>query len=897
MQTKIFTSLWLLLFLSVVSFSQPVQVTKSYGKPVFMHYMPWFDTPQYGGGWGYHWTMANKNPDVIVDGSTGKRQIASHYYPMIGPYDCQDPDVIEYHLLLMKYAGIDGVLVDWYGSQGTNGDVGSLLTNSNALIDQTDEAGMKFALILEDRFSGSISQVQGNIAYARDNYFNRNNYYRHGAGNDPLVGVFGPITFQNPGDWTTILSAANEDVEFLPLWYEAGDGGSNSDGEYVWIYEENDDYYSRMQAYYQNRAGSMKTVMGVAYPGFHDFYAEGGAGSSYFHIPHNGTGTLSQTLGLVNQYGYNIDILQLATWNDFGEGTIFEPTFEFGFSFLTTLQQFLGVSYGEYELQQIYRLYNLRKQHAGNGSIQSQLNQAYDHFVALRVNDAVSVLNAVDEGTPPPPSCNVVNIPGTLQAEGYCGMSGIQLENTTDAGGGQNVGWIDAGDWLTYQVSVPTSGSYVVNYRVASGNGGGGIRLERAGGGQTFGTIGVPSTGGWQNWTTISHTVQLTAGQQDIAIVATSGGYNINWISLAADGGGGGPNPVWGTVQAEAWSAMNGVLTETTSDTGGGENVGWIDAGDWMEYLVQVPTTGSYNIEYRVASAPGGGSVSLAQNGANLSTTNIPNTGGWQTWTTVSTTVSLTAGVQTIRLTAASGGWNINWWSVSSVGGGGNPTGAVYKIRNVWQNTYLADGGDRVTYSTSASGAAYEWELVDTGGNKELKNVATGEYMHVQNITGYVQCTAITPGWGSAQWVIEDAGNGESRIKNVWQSNDYIHVENLQGHAQYGTIYPAWASAKWVLEPVSGARVLSEFFIEQNEIKTVLDIYPNPVTDKLTIDFSGSIDTETVWALYDLSGSLIMKRRMTAPRMEILRGDLKSGVYMLRISTENGVLSSKVIIQ
>jgi hypothetical protein len=98
---------------------------------VYMHYMPWFDTPETIGKWGWHWTMNTQDPDVIVD---GKRQIASHYYPMIGPYASSDRYVIEYHLLLMKLSGVDGVLIDWYGTVGSNGDVKTLLKNSDNII-------------------------------------------------------------------------------------------------------------------------------------------------------------------------------------------------------------------------------------------------------------------------------------------------------------------------------------------------------------------------------------------------------------------------------------------------------------------------------------------------------------------------------------------------------------------------------------------------------------------------------------------------------------------------------------------------------------------------------------------------------------------------------------------
>ncbi len=84
----------------------PVQVSKSVNNKIYIHLMPWFESAQYSGYWGQHWTMANQNPD-IMDG-TGKRQIAAHYYPLIGPYASGDPDLVEYQLLLKKLAAADG---------------------------------------------------------------------------------------------------------------------------------------------------------------------------------------------------------------------------------------------------------------------------------------------------------------------------------------------------------------------------------------------------------------------------------------------------------------------------------------------------------------------------------------------------------------------------------------------------------------------------------------------------------------------------------------------------------------------------------------------------------------------------------------------------------------------
>jgi hypothetical protein len=99
---------------------------------------------------------------------------------------------------------------------------------------------------------------------------------------------------------------------------------------------------------------------------------------------------------LVTQYSDNIDLLQFATWNDFGEGTMLEPTTEFGFSFLTSIQSFLGVNYNVDELEQIFRLYNLRKEYSSNSNIQSSLDNAYWYFSQLDPEQAVAIMDQIE---------------------------------------------------------------------------------------------------------------------------------------------------------------------------------------------------------------------------------------------------------------------------------------------------------------------------------------------------------------------------------------------------------------------------------------------------------------------------------------------------------------------
>jgi len=120
---------------------------------------------------------------------------------------------------------------------------------------------------------------------------------------------------------------------------------------------------------------------------------------------------------------------------------------------------------------------------------------------------------------------------GVIQAEDYAQMDGIQIEATTDVGGGENVGYIDPGDWMTYAVNIPVSGNYTINYRVASFTGGS-FQFEQAGGDVVYGQVNVLATGNWQSWQTISHTVNLSAGQQNFALASLGGAWNINWFEI-----------------------------------------------------------------------------------------------------------------------------------------------------------------------------------------------------------------------------------------------------------------------------------------------------------------------------------------------------------------------------
>lgn len=372
-------------------------VDKSNPAKVYMHYMPWFSSPTSLGDrqWGYHWKMQNRDPNRILPNH--QRDIASHFYPKIGPYDSSDSHVIENHLLLMKLSGVDGVLINWYGVAGSNGDNAILLKNSNAMVDRVGHFGMKLAVVLEDRFARNLTDVKQNVTYLRDNYFNKPEYIRLGAGRDPLLMLFGPIKTETEAAWSDVLSVVGEDVALMPLWYEGSDAGTNADGEYAWIYEDEDkdDHLQRQRDFLTIRSSQLKLTGAIAYPGFRDYYKEGGAGDIIaFEIPHDNGNTLRETLQLHKQNSSQVAFLQLATWNDFGEGSMFEPTVETGFDYLKQLQDYTGVPFGEAELQLVLDLFEARKM-TNNPKFQSKLDRVSDAINQLDIKAARDLMDAV----------------------------------------------------------------------------------------------------------------------------------------------------------------------------------------------------------------------------------------------------------------------------------------------------------------------------------------------------------------------------------------------------------------------------------------------------------------------------------------------------------------------
>ncbi len=215
---------------------------------------------------------------------------------------------------------------------------------------------------------------------------------------------------------------------------------------------------------------------------------------------------------------------------------------------------------------------------------------------------------------------------------------------------------------------------------------------------------------------------------------------------------------------------------EPTSDTGGGYDVSWLNNGEWLEYTVNPPdATAVYSISVRVASPSGGGQLRVRLNGAVLGTVAIPNTGGFQSWQTVTLpAVSLAGGIgsQALRLEVITNEFSINWIGLNSTQRGTNI--ALYKVATAsslensgYPATNAFDGNLNTRWSSAFSDP--QWIYVDLGATYNISEVvlywetAYGKSYQIQvssNATNWTTIYSTTNGLGGTEDLNGLSGTG-----------------------------------------------------------------------------------------------------------------------------------------
>ncbi|GGE21534.1 carbohydrate-binding protein [Psychroflexus salis] len=157
--------------------------------------------------------------------------------------------------------------------------------------------------------------------------------------------------------------------------------------------------------------------------------------------------------------------------------------------------------------------------YSGN-SVQSESNKTLNTFTDLFINNV---------------SPNRFVIPTLIEVEDYDYMIGMNLEDTTDEGGGQNFGFTDLGDYADYSIFVPETGLYGIKFRVASLFSEGQIGLYTVDENDVeteLVVIDTPITNGWQTWETVSDNLFIEEGPHKLRMKVLAGGFNFNWFEF-----------------------------------------------------------------------------------------------------------------------------------------------------------------------------------------------------------------------------------------------------------------------------------------------------------------------------------------------------------------------------
>ena len=489
-----------------------------------------------------------------------------------------------------------------------------------------------------------------------------------------------------------------------------------------------------------------------------------------------------------------------------------------------------------------------------------------------------------------------------VEAENYSAMNSVMTQTTSDVGGGLNVGGANTGSWMDYNVNVPTAGTYTLKVRIATPNTG---QLQfKAADGTVLGTVTIPSTNGWQSWATFTTNVTLPAGSQKLRIYDASGAWNFNWFELAPSSTTTTTTttttpPATGStihVEAETYSAFNSAMTQTTSDVGGGLNVGGINVGSWMDYNVNVASAGTYTLNVRVATPNAGGQLQLkAADGTVLGTVTLPATNGWQSWATFTANVTLAAGSQKLRIYDVSGSWNFNWFelvpgSSSTTTVTTTPVSTTASTIKVEAETYVK-GNAVMTQTTTDAGGGLNVGGINTGSWMDYSvNIASaGTYtftgrvatpntnvqMQVLNSSGTVLATIIVPSTNG--WQIWTNVTATLTLPAGTQT---IRVSSLTG---------SW-NFNWFQLTSGGTAAISTSPATTGSVSTSssFTVSPNPFTDNFTISVNNSLTGPMTVQMTDASGAVkktfnLMKDVTGLTQVYLSATDLTSGTYTITV--------------
>ncbi|MFD8766004.1 discoidin domain-containing protein [Streptomyces mirabilis] len=313
-------------------------------------------------------------------------------------------------------------------------------------------------------------------------------------------------------------------------------------------------------------------------------------------------------------------------------------------------------------------------------------------------------------------------VPGTVQAENYdtggqgvaynvtsvngkvnsYRADGVDLDNTSDTGGGYNLGWTSGGQWFRYTVDVATAGTCTLDLRVAAPSAvAGALHLSDASGTNLTGAVDLPATGDWQTWATVTTHVTLPAGRQILTLDQDNGGWNINHLGFTA--GSGSPSATL--------TASPGSLTfadQAVNTTSAAQSVTVTNSGAATASITGVTAGGDF------AQTNTCGTALAAGANCTVSVTFVPTASGTRTGT-----LTLTGDQSNNPTTVALSGTGTDTTGTDLAAG--KPT-SESSHTDVYPSSNVTDG-NQGSYWESANNTFPQWVQVDLGSARSASRV------------------------------------------------------------------------------------------------------------------------------------------------------------------------------
>ncbi len=393
-----------------------------------------------------------------------------------------------------------------------------------------------------------------------------------------------------------------------------------------------------------------------------------------------------------------------------------------------------------------------------------------------------------------------------------------------------------------------------------------------------------------------------------------------------------------GKIEAENYFFNSGLTVETTADTGGGSDIGYTDNGDYLDYLVNIGEAGNYTIEYRHSGLNVTGQIKLqllADSGTtDIQTVSLTPTGGWQTWSTQSSSAVLPAGRYILRLLVVNAGFNLNWVKLTLVptdDDGDNVSNANDACPDTPANDVVDFNGCTVfslpnnnfvlktTSETCRSANNGKIDITAVAGNNYTATL-TGAANASNTFTSATSFTGLTAGTYTVTITLPDHPTFKRSYNvNVEEPTDLAVMSRVSNESFSVTLDLSGADLyrvelNGVLMVTDQPSVTLQLKAGLNNLKVSTNkecqgifqrsiqmdnkaiIFPNPVTDVLNIRVPMEKEQNAVVRLFTLTGKLVMENTvLTHGDLSVATSALVPGVYLLTVVSADNTFNSKFI--